>query len=44
MIQSTERIIIITKHSYDIDNDTEFYNPLPDCVPNLGISYEPEEG
>ena len=43
MIKSIEEIVIITEYPYDIDDDTEFYNPLPDCVFNLGISYEPEE-
>ena len=43
MVQFIEQIVIITEYPYDIDDDIEFYNPLPDCVPNLGISYEPEE-
>ena len=42
MVQSIEQIVIITEDPNDIDDDIEFYNPLPDCVPNIGISYEPE--
>ncbi len=42
MAQSKEQIVIITKYPCYIDDDIEFYNPLPDCVPNLGIRYEVE--
>ncbi len=42
MARSIEQIVIITEYPNNIDDNIEFYNPLPDFVPNLGINYEPE--
>ncbi|MFX1588488.1 MAG: hypothetical protein ACFFC1_10055 [Promethearchaeota archaeon] len=43
MARSIEQVVMITEYPYDIDDDIDFYNPLPDCVPNLGICCESEE-
>ena len=37
MVQSIEEIVIITPEVYELDGDVEFYNPLPDNVPNVGF-------
>lgn len=40
MVQSIEEIVIITQEIYELDDDAEFYNSLPDNVPNVGIRVE----
>ena len=40
MVESIEEIVIITEYPCDIDDDVEFYNPLPDNVPNVGYRIE----
>lgn len=34
---------VVEEHtSYPSDDEDEFFNPLPDFVPNLGIRWQPE--
>jgi len=37
MVQSIGEIVIISLEIYELDDDAEFYNPLPDNVPNVGF-------
>jgi hypothetical protein len=37
MVQAVEETA-----NHPIDEDDDFFNPLPDFVPNLGIKWQPE--